>query len=527
VTPGHGRRIATSAVLIMVGNIASRVLGLVREQTIAALFGTTAVASIFSAVSRVPTLVYDLLIGGAITAALVPVFSEIAGRTETQASAEGHDELRAVAGAVLMLALLALVPVVTLLVVFARPLIGVLGVGFSPEVREQGILLTRVALPSVLFLGVAAVLMAVLYALHRVLLPSFAAAVYNAGKNICALLLARPFGVTGLVVGLLVGAAAQMSLQLIGLRDRLPMPSLRLRQPAVRRIARLYAPVAAGLVVSALVVVLDTRLASTTGESSLAAMRYATQVVQLPLGLVATALSFAVLPVLSRYGAGGASETGFRDTLALGLKAALLLIAPLTAALLALREPVIALLFQRGAFGVSDVAVTGRALLFYAPQLPFVAVDQLLIAAFYAMQNTRLPVVIGVVCAALYVAVALGTLDRMGMAGLVLANTVQNSAHALILLAVLLRRHAAAVPPSLWRSWTRVAGAALCMAAVCYAFGRMIPAPASTLPLAGYLAGSVSLGGAAYLLVLLALRGEEVVLARGMLLSRLRARARA
>ncbi|HET7768805.1 MAG TPA: lipid II flippase MurJ, partial [Chloroflexota bacterium] len=108
------RRIATAAALITAGNIASRVLGLAREQTIAALFGTTAVASIFSAVSRVPTMVYDLLIGGAITAALIPVFSEIAGRGEKDAGADR--ELRTASGAMLALTLVVLIPVVGALV---------------------------------------------------------------------------------------------------------------------------------------------------------------------------------------------------------------------------------------------------------------------------------------------------------------------------------------------------------------------------------------------------------------------------
>jgi putative peptidoglycan lipid II flippase len=195
--------------------------------------------------------------------------------------------------------------------------------------------------------------------------------------------------------------------------------------------------------------------------------------------------------------------------------------------LLVLREPVIALLFQRGAFGPRDVTITGRALLYYAPQLPFVAVDQLLIAAFYALQNTRLPVVVGVVCAGIYTAVALLTLERMGMAGLVLANTIQNSAHAVILLALLARRHAGAVPAGLWLSSARLGAAAACMAVVCYAFGRVVSVPTSTIPLAGYVFGSVTLGGAAYLLALLALRGEEVQLARGVILSRVRGRSAA
>ena len=524
------RGIATAAALITAGNIASRVLGLAREQTIAALFGTTAVASIFSAVSRVPTMVYDLLIGGAITAALIPVFSEIAGRGERTGgggeSRDAEDELSAAAGAVLSLSLLTLVPVTALLVLGAPWLIELLGVGFAPEVREQGVLLTRIALPSVVLLGAAAVLMAVLYALRRVTVPSFAAAAYNLGIIICALLLARPFGAVGLVIGLLVGAAAQLALQLIGLRDRLPRLTLAFGQPVVRRIMRLYAPVAAGLVVSTLVVVLDTRLASLTGDASLAAMRYATQVVQLPLGLVATALSFAVLPVLSRFSAvEGRIDEGFRDTLGLGIRAALLLIAPMTVALMVLRVPVIELLFGYGAFGAQDVEVTGTALLFYAPQLPFVAVDQLLIAAFYALQNTKAPVLVGVGCAMLYALVAFTTVDRMGMAGLVLANTFQNGAHAVILFAVLAVRQGGAVPLGLWRALGRVCAGAALMALACLLYQRMIPIPSETVLLALHLAGGLTVGGVVYLAAIALLGGDEVTLVRSMVRERLRARS--
>ena len=521
------RRIATAAALITAGNIVSRLLGLVREQTIAALFGTTAVASIFSAVSRVPTMVYDLLIGGAITAALIPVFSEIAGRGERADEEGARHELRAVAGAVLALTLLVLVPVVAALVLTAPWLVDLLGVGFAPEVREQGVLLTRVALPSVLLLGAAAVLMAVLYALHRVTVPSFAAAAYNAGIIVCALLLAPSFGVVGLVIGLLVGAAAQLALQLVGLRDQLPRLTLALGQPAVRRIMRLYAPVAAGLVVSSLVVVLDTRLASLTGEASLAAMRYATQVVQLPLGLVATALSFAVLPVLSRQGstgAGGQVEPGFRDTLALGIRAALVLITPMAVALMTLRAPVIALLYGYGAFGAQDVEVTGTALFYYAPQLPFVAVDQLLIAAFYALQNTKLPVLAGVACAGVYAVVAFATVQPMGMAGLVLANTVQHGAHAVILFGALALRHADAVPRGLAAALGRVGAAAALMAVVCLVYQSVVPEPSGALALAAYVSVALALGGGAYLAAMLLRGGEEVALARSLVLRRIAAR---
>ena len=113
--------------------------------------------------------------------------------------------------------------------------------------------------------------------------------------------------------------------------------------------------------------------------------------------------------VLSRYGVRGATDPGFRRILATGIKVALVLIVPATVALIVFREPIVRLLFQRGAFGDEGAALTSQALLWYAPQLPFVAVDQLLIAGFYALQNTRLPVLVGVACAVLYSVAALAT----------------------------------------------------------------------------------------------------------------------
>jgi putative peptidoglycan lipid II flippase len=483
----------------------------------------TAAADVFNAANRVPTMVYDLLIGGAITAALVPVFSEYAARDEGAAvpRRKGEGDLERLAGTVLGLALLVLVPAVTLLILAAGPLMSLLGVGFSPAVQAQGMFLVRLALPAVVMQGVAAVLMGVLYARHRVSLPSYSPAVYNLGIIVCALALTPWLGVTSLVIGVLVGAAGQVLLQLPGLRDMRLRPQIDLGHPGVRRILRLYAPVAAGLLVSASVVTLDTRLASQTGQGRLAAMAFATNLVQFPLGLVATALSFASLPVLSRYGRDGARHPGFQRTLGMGMKAALFLIVPATVALIMLRVPIVRLLYQRGVFGPEGVGLTALALLFYAPQLPFVALDQLLIAAFYALQNTRLPVLVGVAGAGLYAAVALGTVDRMGMSGLVMANTVQNSAHALILLFFLWRAMGGVGRLGLGGALFRVCAAGGAMMVTLGAISSLAPAPATTAGLVVYLALAGGIASLVYLGVLALLRSEELALTRDQVLARL------
>ena len=505
---------------LTLGNVGSRVLGLAREQVVAALFGTTVAASTFSAASRVPTMVYDLLIGGALSSALVPVFAEVAARQEAS-TARGEapnpeDDLGVVAGAVLGVALAVLVPVVLLLMAFAEPLMAVLGAGFAPEDQARATFLVRLAMPVVILTGVAAVFQAILLARREMTRPAIAPATYNLGIIIGAVSLAPWLGVSSLVVGMLAGAAGQVWVQWprasTGLRVRILTPGnwiAGLRHPALRRILRLYGPVAGGLVVSAAVIALDTRLASQTGEGSLAAMRYATTVVQLPLGLVASALSAATLPVLARYGRSGFRDTGFQNTLSGAINAAVLMVAPLMVAAILLREPIVRLLFARGAFDEAGVALTTTALLWYAPQLPFVALDQLLIAAFYAVQDTRTPVLAGVAGAAIFASVAILAAPVIGMAGLVGANTVQHAAHAAILTVVLARR---GFVPGAGRlgAVIRSAGASAVMGAVIVGIQAALPAPVGTLGLILFLMATGGAGVGAYAATVAAMRGPEV-----------------
>ncbi len=539
------RGVVANAIRLTLGNIGSRVLGLVREQVVAALFGTTVAASVFSAASRVPTMVFDLLIGGALSSALVPVFAEVASRNQkagvsidiaTQSGMSTGDgttdrsgaiparsevgpgdlatdvqsgELGAVAGAVLGIALAVLIPVVIALTIAAEPLMELLGTGFAPEVQSIGVLLVRLALPTVILMGVAAIFQAMLLARNDVTRPAVAPAIYNLGIIIGALALSPWMGVSSLVIGMLIGATGQVLLmwpnRAVGLRIRVD-----LRHPAVRRILRLYGPVAGGLVVSAAVIILDTRLASQTDAGSLAAMRYATTIVQLPLGLVVAAVSTASLPVLAGYGRNGLNEPGFRQTLGNGLTASVVLVAPLMVGAMVLREPIVRLLFARGAFDDAGVALTATALLWYAPQLPFVAIDQLLIAALYAVQNTRVPVIAGVACAGIFATVAITTIDPLGMKGLVLANTVQHGAHATIL-AVYLMRHGIPLTSSRIRTMLRVTVASGTMALALTGATVVVMPPTTTVTLILYLGVAAGIGGAIYLGTLVALRGSEVM----------------
>ncbi|MFN8524320.1 MAG: murein biosynthesis integral membrane protein MurJ [Chloroflexota bacterium] len=429
--------VAFAAVLLAVGNLASRALGLVREQVIAALFGASTGTDAFVVASSVPQVVYDLLIGGAVSAALVPTFVRTLDREAA---------LRGLVRSLLTLALLALVVVGAVLALASPLLVDALAPGFGEEQRQMAITMVRLMLLAVVLQGLAGVVSAVLFARRRFGLAAFSAAVYNLGIIVGALALHERLGIFALVAGVLAGAAGQLAIQVpragIG-----PWPfTAHWWHPELPALVWLYLPVAAGIVVSIIGVVIDRNLASRLPEGSLSVMNYATRVIQFPIGLVATALSMAVLPELSQQAHGREQSTsvdgdhdGFRDTLTQGVRIALLLMLPAALISAALREPLLRVLYERGQFVSGDTSRTALAFLAYAPQLPFVAIDQLLIAAYYARRDTRTPVLVGVVCVGLYVVVALSVVQPLGVPGLALANTVQNSAHGVILWILLQR----------------------------------------------------------------------------------------
>ena len=429
------RRVASAAAVIALGNVLSRGLGLLRDVVIASTFGATAGTDAYVLARTLPTIVYDLLVGTVSTAAFVPVFVQHA-RDERQ--------LWRLVGAIFSLAGLAFVTLAAILAIFAEALVGILGSGFATaDQRALAANLMRIALVSVIFQGLAGVLTSALYAQNRFALPAFATATYNLGIIAGILLLARPLGVPALAIGLVIGALAQLLLQASGLRGfwRAYRLHVDLADPGVRRILTLAGTVAAGLVVTAASQFIDRNLASRLPEGSLTSMEYATRVIQFPLGIGGLAVSFAILPTLARFtdSEGGGDLADYREALVFGLKLVLLLMLPALAALAALDRPLVEVLFERGAFNARDTARTAAIFLAYSPMLPLTGVDLLLINAFYARQNARTPVLVGVVCVGIYLVVALSLIGPLGAVGLALANATQNSSHAVILL-VLLRR---------------------------------------------------------------------------------------
>jgi putative peptidoglycan lipid II flippase len=434
--PKSGRgHIVKSAALVSIGNLGSSLLGMVRQVVVTSL-GSGIAGSFNAAITPINTF-YQLLVNGSTDGALIPVFNEYA-------APEKRQEMRRIVFTVVNLILIISLISSIVYVLFSPWLINVLVSKFTPSDRALTLLFSQIIFFSLVVLGPFAVLLAALFSLKEFGWPAFATASYHAGIIVGAIVFyfigSHYIGQLALPLGLLIGATGQIVLLLPGIRKQrlYYMFVLDLKHPALRRIIKLYWPIAISYVFSMFMVYLDLYLQGTTRdrEAAVAAMAAATTLIQFPVGLVAQALSVAVLPTLSQQAREGNSE-GFKTTLLLGFRLGLLLMIPAMTGLLILRSPIIYLIFMHHKYSLANANLTALALQNYAYQLPFVALDQLLIAAFYARKNTKKPVITGIVCYLFYLAVALPFYKTIGVAALAFANTVQISAQAIILLILL------------------------------------------------------------------------------------------
>jgi putative peptidoglycan lipid II flippase len=441
--------LAGATIILALGNIASRVLGLAREKAIVYLFGASAAADAFRIAVLVPRTFYDLLIGGHVNGAIVPVLTEIV-------TVKGKEELWKVVNLLVTLVLLVVSLLVIGIEIFAPTIVQLTAEGATVQTQELATGLLRITAPALIFLALFAVFSGTLYALKSFTWPAFAGVVFNGSIVVITLLITPPaqvlispetgfipfnigrpmHAVTAAAVGWFIGAALQMALQLPSLRLGNLRISFNWRHPALKNILLLYLPVMASLLMDTLVIrFFSYRLASETGlEGSISYMDLATTLIQFPQGLVATAISIAILPTLASQAA-LIAETGldaFRNTLGLGIRLASSLIIPAAFGLFVLATPIVVLLFQGGAFTAVNTNVTVFALRLYLIGLPFAAIDLLLVYAFYARKDTLTPAMIGMFSHVVYILMVLLLFERYNLFSLMIADSVKHIVHALV-----------------------------------------------------------------------------------------------
>ncbi len=475
------QRTARAAGIIAFGNITSRVLGLVRDTVKSSFFGATGLVSAFDLATKVPMMFFDLLVGGMVSSALVPVFSEYS-------KPENRDELWRVASFLLSIGVIALTLLTLIGEIFAPQIAYIIGGGLNEETLQLTTQLLRITLPAIVFLNVAGILSALLYALKRFTLPAFNSAIFNLGIVIATFAFARSMGIHAMAIGLLSGAILQVILQLPGLRDAKLIPVFDWRHPALRNIARLYWPILLGLIVDIVSRTLSYRLATETGDQSVAWMGYATTLMQFPLGLTSTAVAVAILPTLSQQAADSVTtknNTAFLSTLAQGIRLVLVLIIPATFGMFLLANPIIKLIFEHGNFTPESTLWTTIVLRYYLIGVIAAAVDLLFVNAFYARQQAWTPALVGLVGVFVYLIVAFGPSFYRGMqlTDLMIANAVQLTFHTIVMWVLLHREVGSLRGHHLTSTTAKAVGASMVMVVVAWLTWQAV----LQLPITGFL----------------------------------------
>ncbi len=514
------KQVTRAAALISAGNVASRVLGLLREMVKSYFFGAGGAVSAFDVASQVPTMLYDLLAGGMLSSALVPVFSDYT-------PAERRAEFQRLLSLLLSLLAVVLGAIIVAIELAAPWVMRLLSSGLPPDYLRLATQMVRITTPAVLFLNVAGVLSAALFALRRFERPALIAAVSNATLVLVVVLLGRTWlGARSLALGLLAGSLAQVLIQWPALRDlHLTFVSPFHAHPALLTIGRLYLPIGLGMLVDQAAVALSFNLASRTGPSGIAWMKYAATLIQFPLGMVVVAVSTAILPTLSRYASDDEGER-FRATLAQGLRLVLILVIPTALVMGLIAEPIVALLFQRGSFLPADTEAVATALRFSLPGLIFAALDQPLIVAFYARKDTWTPALVGAAMDLIYaLMVLLPLLFHPPVLWLIiLANSLKLSFHALTMLYLFERKVGRLSAYGVRRTTILSLGASLLVGGALLPLRYFLPSllPAGTAGTVLFVGLAAIVGGLVYLAAMRAFGVEEMLLLRAALLRRFR-----
>ena len=467
---GHalGTRLAQSAGLTGAATLASRVLGLVRDQVLAAIFGAGNEMDAFIVAFRIPNLVRDLFAEGAMSAAFVPTFTR-------HLTVHGRKDAWRLGNNVLNALLIVTSVVVLLGIVFAGPLVRFYAADFAavPGKLDLTISLTRVMLPFLTMVALAAAAMGMLNSLHHYFIPALAPAMFNVASIVCALALvpAMPaFGlppIMAMAIAAIIGGIGQVAVQWPSLRregyryQRVFDP----RDRGLRQVLLLMGPGTIGLAATQVNIFVNTLLATSEGTGAVSWLTYAFRLMYLPIGLFGVSLGTAVLPAVSRHAAAD-DLAGARATVSRGLGLMMMLNIPAAAGLMVLARPIVEVLFERGLFSPADTIATAAALRLYAIGLIGYSAVRIASPTFYALGQSRVPVIVSVGTIAVNVVFSVALVRVMGFSGLALGTSIAAMVNGALLVWLLSKRLNGIESGQLTQSFVKILAATAVMAIV-------------------------------------------------------------
>jgi putative peptidoglycan lipid II flippase len=463
------KTVAKAAGLLMLAQLASRILGFFRESLMAGFYGKTGVTDAYQTAFILPDLIYWLLVGGVLSSAFIPVFSEYINKGN-------EEEGWRVASSFMNIILLMLSGLVILALVLTPQFIRMQVPGFSTENQALTVHLTRIILIQPLLMALSGLTMGILNS-HKIFWPSALGTVlYNASVILFGVILARPNEpdtIAGFAIGVVVGALMNFLVQVPALR-RLGLryyPVIDWRHPGVRRIALLAIPIILSYTLNQVQVVVNSNLGSHLIPGSLTSIWYSYRLFQLPVGIFALAIAVAVFPTLNEHAA-HEKWKDFVHTSSSAVRMVIFITLPISAGMIALRYPLIRVLFQHGAFSAADTLATAIPLLYFAVGISAQSVIQILPRMFYALQDTWTPVTIGILSMIANVAFMFMLVKPLQSGGLAFATSLAAVFNMFALLYVLRKR---LKQIDGWRIlWTslQTLGASVVMGAIVWSWGE-------------------------------------------------------
>ncbi|WP_087959762.1 murein biosynthesis integral membrane protein MurJ [endosymbiont of Ridgeia piscesae] len=443
----------------------SRILGFVRDLVLARMFGADATTDAFFVAFKIPNFLRRLFAEGAFSLAFVPVLTEYRSQRSEQELKAFVDMMAGTLGVVLLLT--------TLLGVVAAPLLVMI---FAPGFLSDGdgkyelaVEMLHLTFPYLFFISLTAFAGGVLNAHHRFGAPAFTPVLLNLSLIGCALWLSPMMDqpIVALAWAVLLAGGVQFMFQLPFLYQirMIPRPRVAFHDRGVIRVMKLMVPALFGVSVSQLNLLLDTLIASFLVSGSISWLYYSDRLMEFPVGILGVALGTVILPNLSRKHA-EKSPQEFSDTLDWALRVTVLLGVPAAVGLFVLAGPTLATLFHSEAFTAQDVLMSSYSLMAYAPGLMAIMLIKILAPGFYARQDTRTPVRIGILAMAANMLFNLLLVFPLDHAGLALATTISSSLNAWLLYRGL-REQSIYTPRPGWPGiWLRASMAAFAMGAL-------------------------------------------------------------
>jgi putative peptidoglycan lipid II flippase len=501
------RQVARAAGTVMLAFIISQLTGLAAKILIAGSFSAGVELDAFYAANRPSETLVTIMAGGILVSSFIPIFVKFLVKEDRRSAWE-----LASATANLILVLMSLLA--GLAALFAGPIVHyILGAGFSPDKQALTISLLRIQSISVVFFGLSGLAVGVLNSHHKFLVPALAPAMYQLGQIFGVLVLAPGMGIYGLAWGVVLGSVFNLLIQvpsLLRLKGRYS-PTLGLHDPSIREVFRLMVPRMFGAAVVQLMLWINTLLASHMEGGSVFSLTYGFSLMIVAQVSIAQSVATAVMPTFSaQYAQGHLDE--LRRTLASALRGVILLSAPATAGLILLSGPIVTFLYQRREFTPETTSMVAWALTWYAAGLVFHSSLEVLVRAYYAMHDTKTPVLVGAAAMLLSIGLSLifAPLFRqvgwMPHGGLALAVSVSTALEVTILFLIMRKRLKGIHGLDIARGSGVAALGTLGMTAALVVWMQAVGSSRAALTTLG----GVAIGGLVYGLLLILLRVPEV-----------------